>query len=368
MRIIDRRILHSVIVIFCSTILVFTFLYILIDMASNLEELIDRHVSGPILLQYYSTFFPIILVQTSSIACLIATLFTFSQLNTTNEIIVLRTSGLSFWQIVKPSLYFGLVVSVFVFWINEHFVPHASAHSEQIRNEYIILKTDSDRKKMAKIKNLTFYGLKNRLFFIDTFDPNTSDLQGITIIGQDNGQNIQEKIVALEGKWTGLTWRFFECQITSFTMGDTNNPSKIKYYASKLMDIKETPGDFLKQRLNVTSMNILELYDYILRFSNSGAIKALNSLRVDLHQKIAFPFGNFVIILTGLPFALMTHRRKALTFTSLGIAIAIGFLFYVVNAVGLALGKGGLLTPILSAWLAPLVFSGISIYLIKTKL
>ena len=115
-------------------------------------------------------------------------------------------------------------------------------------------------------------------------------------------------------------------------------------------------------------MNIRELHQYITRFSKSGAQKALNNMRVDFHQKIAYPFGNFVILLVGLPLSLMTHRRKALTFTSLGLAIGIGFIFHVTNAVGLALGKGGLFAPMLSAWLAPLLFLCLAFYLIKTRI
>ena len=367
MRLIDTYISKSIVAVFSSTVLVFCFLYVLIDMASNLNEIIDRKVPIVVLLQYYASFLPIILVQTSSICCLIATLFTFSQLNSCNEIIVLRTAGLNFWQISKPAIIFALLISSFLFWINERYVPQAAVTSEEIRNENIILKVDTERKKKATIKNLTFYGLKNRLFFIDSFDPNTLELEGITIIGQDNNQNISEKISALKGKWTGIAWKFLQCQITTFAPEIINSPKEIKYYEEKLMDIKETPEDFLKQRLNVTAMNIRQLQEYIHRFSNSGAVKALNNLRVDLHQKIAFPFSNMVIVLVGLPLALMTQRRKALTFTSFGIAVLIGFLFYVFNAVGLAFGKGGLFPPMLAAWLAPLLFLGIALYLIKTK-
>ena len=86
-------------------------------------------------------------------------------------------------------------------------------------------------------------------------------------------------------------------------------------------------------------MNIKQLKSYIDRFSKSGAIKALNNMRVDLHQKIAYPFGNFVIVLVGLPFALMIRSRKGSTFMSLGLAIILGFLYYVANAVSLAFGK-----------------------------
>ncbi|MBP6344275.1 MAG: LptF/LptG family permease, partial [Candidatus Omnitrophica bacterium] len=70
-------------------------------------------------------------------------------------------------------------------------------------------------------------------------------------------------------------------------------------------------------------------------------------------------------MLVGLPLALMTGRRKAMTFTSIGIAVAIGFLYYVLNAVGLALGKGGAFPPMLAAWLAPLIFFVASVVLIR---
>ena len=107
------------------------------------------------------------------------------------------------------------------------------------------------------------------------------------------------------------------------------------------MDIKETPKDFLRQRMDTTSMNLQQLHGYIKRFSGSGAIKTVNNLRVDLHQKITFPLRNFIIVLIGLPFALMSvGKRKAMTFTSIAIALVIGFLYYVSDAVGLALAKG----------------------------
>lgn len=367
MHIIDRYIIKSTIAIFISTMLIFCCLYILIDTASHLDEILDRNVPLQTLFHYYLAYLPIIFIHTSSIACLISVLFTFSHLNNHNEIIVLRTCGMNFWRITKPAIGFALLISALVFWINEQYVPIATGITEKIKNESLILKVDSDRKRREKIKNLTFYGVKNRLYHIDSFDPNTYELKGITIIGHDNDQNIREKIIASTGKWTGIAWKLFRCQIAYFQPDDIRTPVDINFYKEKLMDIKETPEDFFKQRLNVNSMNIRQLYNYILLFSGSGAIKALNNLKVDLHQKIAFPFGNIVIIMVGLPLAMISGRRKALAFTSMGIAVAIGFFFYVLNAVGLALGKGGALPPFLSAWISPFIFLSVALYLIKTK-
>lgn len=367
MRILDRHITASILKIFFSTVLVFCLLYIVIDVASNLDEYIDRKVPINILVQYYLSFFPIILVQTSSIACLISTLFTFSHLNNSNEIIVMRASGLNFWQITKPALIFGMVISAFVLFLNERYIPKALETTKQIRNQNMILEVDRILKTTGKVSNLTFYGLKNRLYYIDNFYAGKNELEGITIIEYDENQNIKQKVVALRGKWTGLAWKFYSCQITEFDPSTFSTTAKVKVYEEKLMDISETPDDFLRQRVNVDSMNIKQLNSYISRFSKSGATKAINNLRVDLHQKIAYPIGNFVIVLTGLPFALMIRSRKGLTFTSLGVAVAIGFLYYVANAVSIAFGKGGLFPPILAAWLAPMLFAAVAFLTIENN-
>lgn len=364
MRIIERHILLSIFKTFSAIMLIFIFLYVLIDTASNLDDFIRHQVPLMILMRYYLSLLPIILSHTMPTACLIACLIVFSSANAHNEIIVLRAGGLNFWKITRPAIFFGILVSLMMFGINEYFVPVAFTSSESIKSDQVAFALD-DKRKEEEIKNLTFYGLDNRLFFIDSFFVHDSSLRGITIIGHDKNQEIKEKIVALKGEWTGIVWKFHRCQITTLQEPGNHFTEETRYYNEKLMDIRETPDDFLKQRLNVEAMNIKQLQAYIQRFQGSGAARALNNLKVDLHQKIAFPFGNLVVLLVGLPLALLSGRRKALTFMSLGIAVGISFIFYVLNAIGLAFGKGGFLPPFVSAWVAPILFLSLAVYLIK---
>ena len=358
MRILDRYILKSILTIFAGTIFTFAFLFILIDMFGSIQDFIQKSVSVHTIIQYYISFLPSIIVQTSTMACLISVLYTYSSLNAHNEIIAIRASGMNFWQITRPALIFALFVSALVFLVNEKFVPQSSMVNQEIRDTQIKIIPSLKGKGKPLINNLTFYGLKNRLFFIDSFDPNTNQLTGITIIGHDHKQNLVEKIVALNGKWTGLAWKFYKCQITSYNSSSPNVPSGIRIADEKLMDIKENPKDFLRQRMDISSMNLRQLHSYIKRFSGSGAIKTVNNLRVDMHQKITFPLRNFIIVLIGLPFALMSvGKRRAMTFTSIAIALVIGFLYYVADAVGLALAKGGALAPWQGAWLTPILFT-----------
>ena len=366
MRILDRYIAFSIIRIFLAMLLSFCLLYVLIDSFSHLDDFLEKKIPFTEIALYYLSFLPVIFVNTSPIACLIATLLSYSQLSSHNEIIALRANGLNFFKIARPALCFGLVVSVGIFYINERFVPQSTLLSQNFKEERI-KSSGADKGAGAPviIPNLTFYGLNNRLYFIDAFNATAQELQGITIIGHDKNQNLIEKITASHGVWTGSDWKFFNCQSTSFPTHRPNQPADIKTFAEKSMDIRETPQDFLKQRLDVATMNLRQLREYIHRFSDSGAVRAINERKVDYYQKFSFPLRSIIILVVGLPFALTTTRRKAMTFTSIGIAIAIGFLYYVVDAVGLAYGKGGGLPPLLSAWIAPLIFLAAAALLIR---
>jgi lipopolysaccharide export system permease protein len=365
MRILDRYILDSVIKTFISAILLFTFLYILIDTATHLDDFIANKVPYSIIINYYASFFPVIFVQTSPIACLLAVLFTYSGLNNNNEIIALRASGLNYRKITQPAIIFGLIVTAMVFLVNERFAPQAAVLAQEIKKGKIEVSAKNRAEKPASIKYIFFYGTNNKLFFIDEFDPAAKSLTGVTIIGQDQQQRMNEKITAFKGQWTGSDWKFFNCQVATYDPNDPTVTHDVQFYKEKTFNLNESPDDLMKQRQNVSSMNIKQTKAYIKRFKASGAVSALNNLKVDLHQKIAYPFACIVIIFVGLPFALVTGKRKGLTFASVGIALSIGFLFYVVNAVGLALGKGGALPPFAAAWMAPVLFTAGGVYLIR---
>ena len=111
-------------------------------------------------------------------------------------------------------------------------------------------------------------------------------------------------------------------------------------------------------------MNTRQLDEYMNHLQ--GASKKLaQKLLVDFHHKIAFPFVSFVVILIGAPLAMRTERGGALL--GIGASVAIVMLYYGLNSVFLAFGKGGHLPPMFSAWFSNLFFAAIGLYLIKSS-
>jgi lipopolysaccharide export system permease protein len=324
--------------------------------------ILENRVGLDILKQYYLTYLPAIFVQICPFSCLLATLYTFAKLNQNNEIIAMRSSGLSIFQITKTVIIFGVIVSVFVFWINDKFVPSSRLLNENAKKAIETGKKKIKDKEPEVIEPLAIYGLKNRLFFANKFYPSNNTMEDITILEHDAKQDITKKIVADKGVYTDGLWRFYRS--ITYTFDENGQLEETpQFFEEEIMTITETPEDFINQRQSVDFMSVSQIEEYIWRLSKSGAVTVIRNLKVDLYQRFASPLTSLIIIFLGIPFSLKIKKR-ATGLSSLGLSLMLGFLYYVLNAISIALGKAGLLLPLLAVSLSHIVALLFSVYLI----
>jgi len=234
--------------------------------------------------------------------------------------------------------------------------------TENIRSQMEAGSKKAKEKKQEVIANLSMYGMKNRLFFVNKFILATNTMEGIIILEHDEKQNLIRKIVANKGVYKDGQWTFYQCITYKFDE-NVQIREEPKYLQEEVMDIPDSPYDFLHQILKPEYMTISQLRNYMLRLSRSGATTVIRNLKVDLYQRFASPFTSIVIILLGIPFS-MIMRRRATGMSSVGLSIMVGFLYYVVNAVSVALGKAGVLMPTLAASLSHIIALMTAIYMI----
>ncbi len=350
MRILDRYILKSIIGILSGCLFTFVFLYIIIDLFSHLDTILKQHVGIKLLINYYLSGIPVIFVQVVPIACLLATLYTFAKLNRDNEVIAMRSSGLSIFQLSKTVLTLSLLISVFVFMVNDRMVPGSLVFSDRMKEQIEDGGKKQDHKQGQIIKNFSMFGANNRLFYANSFNTLSNTMEGIIILEHDNKQNVLKKIVADKGVYRNGVWIFYHCSTYNYE----NEDSESVYNEEESMTISESPSEFLNQGQKTDYMNISQLDNYIQKLAKSGATKVIRSLTVDLYQKFAIPLTCLIITLLGVPFSLMM-RKRATGLSSLGISIMVGFLYYVLNAVSIAFGKQGFLPPFIAVFLSHMV-------------
>jgi lipopolysaccharide export system permease protein len=363
MRILDRYILKSILNIFFLCLFSFFFLYIIADLFAHLDVILEHKISLEIIKVYYLTFLPSIFIQVSPFACLLATIYTFAKLNHDNEIIAMRSSGLSIFQITKTAIIFGFIISILVFWINDKIAPSYRQQNLKIKEQ---MENDNLKKSRSKepqvLKNLTIYGSRNRLFYVNKFDTTKKTMEGIIILEHDVKQNIIKKIVANKGEFKDNLWKFYQC-ITYIFDESGQLKSDPQFLEEETMTFTETPEEFLNQKQSTDFMSLAQIEDYIWRLSKSGATTAIRNLKVDYYQRFTLPLTSLIIILIGIPFS-FKMRRKATGMSSFGIALTVGFIYYVLTAISIALGKAGILMPFLSVSISHIIMLLLSIYMI----
>jgi lipopolysaccharide export system permease protein len=360
MKIFDRYLIKHFLLPLVYCLFVFMFLYVVADIFSNLEDILRNKVPIGILLQYYASFTPSIFVQTLPIASLLAIVYMLSAFNKSNELTAARACGISVKELLLPVFMIAVILGLINFIINEAAVPQGMVKAEKIKSEYI-KRGFGTAKKPSIINDLTFYGNKNQLVYAQEFNTEISALTGIIIIERDSTNRLRRKILAPKAIWKDGKWTFYDCIIYRFDESGKSSGNPL-VFKEKILDFTDTPQQLQRYEFQAGYMSYKELQNHIDRLADSNP-KILNSMKTDLYFKTALPFVSIIIMLLGIPFALSTKRGGAMA--GVGISIFLGLLYYGSIYVVLAIGKGGLLPPIVAAHLPNIVFLIIAFRLLK---
>lgn len=352
MRIVDRYLLRQVFWGYIALFLSFVFLYLIIDIFTHLQDILRDKVSLETLTKYYFFFLPQIFLRVSSLSFLISALYCIGNLNKNNEIISLRIQGLSIWNIAMIFIIFSLVLSMLGLFVEDRLIPVSSTYLQQI--EGYKDETASDK----QISNFSFHTAEGSVIFAKDFNTEKNLLSNVNIFFQDNIGNIAEEIVAEKLSYENEQWVAYN----AFTY--TLNENKIttqtpKFNDKKVLAFSEKPQEFVRRhRLNWQDLSLKEMRSHIAKFQSWKTKKIVSFLEVEFHRKIALNFSALFLLLGALPFALKIGTRRV-GLSSLGLAILISFLYYLIFSLSSALGKMEFFIPLIACWL-PNIFFGVS--------
>jgi lipopolysaccharide export system permease protein len=334
---------------------------IIIDVFSFIDDIVKFRIPLTSIIAFYVYYIPAIFLQVTPMAALLSTIYVLSNLNKNNEIIAMKSSGISLWRVLAPILLIGVLISIVTFIVNDRVIPVSSKVSNYIRREEL----EKQKKSGAgrTVDSVAVYGAGNRILFARSYDTEKKVLTDIIMHEHDKKENLVSKITAQRAEWTGGTWVFYKVIVWKI-----DNAGRILgdpvFYDEKEIPLKEGPGDFASRDWRSDYMSYRDLKSYINNFRGAGT-KLIKGLLVDLHYKVSFCLISLIIIMIGAPFALVTTRGGVLI--GIGMSVAIGLLYYAFIAMSLAFGKGGLLPPIVSAWLGNIVFAGLGVHLINKR-
>lgn len=354
MTIITRYIVREFLKIFFLCLGVCVGLFFIVDLSVQYLDNFSKY-NPPFLLTTLFCLYkiPQMFYWVCPMAVLLTIFLTLALFSRNNEIIAMKAGGISVYTIVTPLIILSGCVVLVSFGNQELMLPYASQRAEYIENIKIKGKKGQNLLKQDRF----WYRSEDIVCNIELFEHASNTLQGVTIYFFDQKFTLTGRLDAKRGKWVDNKWHFYDLIIRTF---NPDGSMAVETAQEKIIPLKETPDDFKVARREPEEMSYAELNDYINKIEKAGY--QIPEYVPYLYAKIAFPFICLIMPILTIPFALRIGRSGGIAL-GIGMSVIIGFIYFVFFNFSLSLGKGGLLPPLFSAWVANILFGSLGIYL-----
>jgi lipopolysaccharide export system permease protein len=334
----------------------FVALYLVIDLIEKIPRFLRAGGAAADILQYFIWKFPEMISRTATFSVLMATLLTLGTLSHDSEIIAMRSCGISLLRMSLPMLTLGFVASILLLINAELVLPHSYARTELIDRVKIKKKGDLVTFK----RNNIWFRSKAMILQARLFEPKTRTLSGVVVWRVDDAMNPVSRIDADTAVYQNGSWLLNSATSRNFQTAAGNSP---RFAQTMELELNLKIEDLQVLDSDADNMSIRTLNDYAENLRRGG-YRAYRYLTL-MHTKIASPFAALIMVLLGIPLALRNSRSGGIAM-GIGASIGIGFAYFVVNAVLLSYGRSGVLTPVVAAWGANVLFMLSGIWLSMT--
>jgi lipopolysaccharide export system permease protein len=350
--IIDRYIIRQYVVASFFGLLSFVSIFLIIDLTEKVDDFLDASVPTETIIEYYIAFVPEIVKLMTPVAMLLAALFVTGRLATNQELSAIKSGGIGLYRLLAPFLFVAVVVSSFSIYLNGWIVPHSN------QTKYYIERTYLHRGGSATQRfNLFFQVGPSKVVSVNYFDIQSRTASKVTILefADSNRTMITHRYDAPHMSWRGesdsLPGGWVLQRGNQRHTVDLNSPIET-YDRLFVGTLGLLPDDIEKKQRKPDEMVYEDLAAFIQSQQQAG--QDVSRWLVDYHAKMAFPFASIIMVLFGVPFA--SSRQRTGAALGFGIAVAVTFIYLAFTKISQVFGYNGDIDPLLTAWLANLIF------------
>lgn len=358
MRLLDRYVLSTFMRSYAYCIAAFISIWLIFDISDNISTFLDDRISVPLVVQYYLTQVPQILVILLPVSLLLALLFSLSRMSRTNEIVSMLTAGISIPRLLVPLIGMGLLTAAVSGALNYSLAPHA----EYARKKFI----DGVRGETRGVSAQVFRNrAENRTWFIQTFRPEQDQFVTVQVLQQDEQDNIVKNYMATEASYHADT-RTWELRLVKVVSYDRSGNITGEQLAGSLMmpEWNETPFRLASSTMRAEFLSLPELRDY-LSFNADFPQSLLAPFATHFQYRIALPWTCLVVVFLAAPLAIGFSRKGVLS--SVAAAIGLVFAMNFLTHLFLALGEGDRIAPWAAAWTPNILFASVGLVLLYLR-
>ena len=357
-RIVHRYIFREILVPFALGLSLFTFVLLIARLIKLIELVVNRGVPLLSVLRLLSYILPAFLEVTLPMAMLLAILVAFGRLSADSEMVALRSSGLSLYQLVPPVAVFVMIAMLLTGALSFYARPWGTRSLKGAL--YEIARTRATAGIKPQVFNDDFPGL---VIYTEGVDPTTDRLRHVLVADErEAGQRqtifAREATMVSDPRLLTVTLRLRQGFIASTdNRGGADYQTDFETYDVNL-DLRQAFAAARRDR-DPKEMTLPQVRRAIAAKQASG--QPYVSELVEYHRKFAIPFACIVFGLVATPLgALPVRAARARGFA---VSLVMIFVYYILLSAGQALAEQELVPAVVGLWLPNLLFALLGLYL-----
>ena len=363
MKLIDRFISRELLVNLAFAVAVFSLVLVIGNIFRKLLPLlVNQDVPAEYLFTFIAYVLPFSLIFTIPWGLLTAVLLVFGRLSADNELVALRSNGVSITRVCAPLALIAVIATAICLWLNVQVAPAAQ---QKLRSTILDL---------AARNPLALFGSDQ---VIDQFPGRK------IYIGRKEGNKL-ENIIVFETNAQAMPMRVTHARRGTLEADLPNQRLLMHLYEARYQQRDErNPGDLNRMRDGINMVegtlpiSLQELYErekrrlsrsamsleQLIEQLQSGEQKDQSSSRTEISKRFSFPFSCLAFALIAVPLGITAHRRE----TSMGflISLVVAFSYFLFIIMADTLRETPSMRPELLVWFPNVLFLAIGAWMFR---
>jgi LPS export ABC transporter permease LptF/LPS export ABC transporter permease LptG len=357
LQILDIYVLNGWIFYFGLLLVTFCGVYLIFDFFQVLGDIVRNQIPVRVVVDYYSYLLPQVIYLMLPLSILVATLVNFGLLTKTNQVIAIKSAGISLYRLSIPVLAVAALLSGGMFLFADRVLPETNQRQNSYRNQI----KGKPAQTFFRPDHQWIFGTSSRIYNYTFFDSDQNVFANLSVFEFDPATfRMTRRLQAARAVWEPSVHSWILENGWSRDINGDRDSNYTRFSVATFKELTEEPGYFKKEVKPSEQMSAIELRHYIADLRQSGF--DVVRLSVQFYRKFSYPLIAFVVALIGIPFSFTMGAKGALSGIALSIGIAI--VYWSTSSLFEAMGNLSQLPPAMAAWSPDILFGLAGAYLL----
>lgn len=334
---------------FFASFLIMNCVFFLVKLIPFLNFVLDLSIGLADFIRLLSYLFPNILLYTIPMAAMMGVTIGFARLSSDSEILALKASGVSMYQIIPPVLIVTAIIALLTSYFSIKLIPLSEVAMKQLTYQLLKEKVNKGIKP-----HIFTEALGDVVVYVDDIDKNSGEWTNVWV---SDTRGVKNPIITMASSGSmESNMRNMTVSINLYN-GSLHRPStkdaQIVQFDKYQINVPLSPPDSRATRIKkrkVLSMKELLAEASLLNEKD----EARRIILIEFHKRIVLPAGCLLISIIGLPLGLQARPGKKAIGIQAGLGIFI--LYYVFFTFGKSVAEEAVLPVGIAMWAPNILF------------